>query len=137
MRIRIFHFSFRWLRHVRKNRELENEIMKDVPGWVTGTWYGEPVYFTLGEKWWDPTELVSLFDVFLDSQFCVFRNSLSTPRIMLLKLNICGVIIQSTRDRSSTTIGCPLGLRNTSGDVKCRVNPLGVCLSLSLFQSVE
>ena len=25
-----------------------------MPGWKTGTWYGEPVYFTLGEKWWDP-----------------------------------------------------------------------------------
>lgn len=28
--------------------------MKNVPGWKTGTWYGEPVYFTLGDKWWDP-----------------------------------------------------------------------------------
>ncbi|KAJ1374698.1 hypothetical protein KIN20_037448 [Parelaphostrongylus tenuis] len=28
--------------------------MKGVPGWKTGTWYGEPVYFTLGDKWWDP-----------------------------------------------------------------------------------
>uniref|UniRef100_A0A0N4ZID4 NADH dehydrogenase [ubiquinone] 1 alpha subcomplex subunit 13 n=1 Tax=Parastrongyloides trichosuri TaxID=131310 RepID=A0A0N4ZID4_PARTI len=44
-----------WLRVLRKNRDLENEIMKDVPGWKTGTWYGEPVYFTLGEKWWDPS----------------------------------------------------------------------------------
>lgn len=46
-----------WLKHVRKNRDLENEIMKDVPGWVVGTWYGEPVYFTLGDKWFDPTQL--------------------------------------------------------------------------------
>ncbi|EYB85880.1 hypothetical protein Y032_0289g1508 [Ancylostoma ceylanicum] len=21
-----------------------------------GTWYGEPVYFTLGDKWWDPMQ---------------------------------------------------------------------------------
>lgn len=28
--------------------------MKDVPGWKTGTWYGEPIYFTLGDKWWEP-----------------------------------------------------------------------------------
>lgn len=49
--------------------------MKDVPGWKTGTWYyffgnisyiflsfryGEPVYFTLGDKWWDPT-LIEFF----------------------------------------------------------------------------
>lgn len=33
--------------------------MKDVPGWKTGTWYGEPVYFTLGDKWWDPVFHVS------------------------------------------------------------------------------
>ncbi|CAJ0578349.1 unnamed protein product, partial [Mesorhabditis spiculigera] len=41
-----------WLKILKKNRELEAEIMKDV-----GTWYGEPVYFTLGEKWWDPTHV--------------------------------------------------------------------------------
>lgn len=46
----------RILRVKRQNRDLEDEVMKDVPGWVTGTWYGEPVY--LGsphseEFWWD------------------------------------------------------------------------------------
>ncbi|VDD85803.1 unnamed protein product [Enterobius vermicularis] len=44
----------RWLKFLKKNRDIENEVMKDVPGWKTGTWYGEPVYFTLGDKWWDP-----------------------------------------------------------------------------------
>jgi len=44
-----------WLKLLKKNRDLENEVMKDVPGWKTGTWYGEPVYFTLGDKWWDPS----------------------------------------------------------------------------------
>ena len=34
----------RFLRQLRKNRDEENELMKDVPGWVTGTWYGEPLY---------------------------------------------------------------------------------------------
>ncbi|CAD6184331.1 unnamed protein product [Caenorhabditis auriculariae] len=43
-----------WLKLIAKNRDLEEEVMKDVPGWKTGTWYGEPVYFTLGDKWWDP-----------------------------------------------------------------------------------
>ena len=32
------------------------QIMADVPGWKVGTWYGEPVYLTLGNKWWDPLE---------------------------------------------------------------------------------
>ena len=26
------------------NREEENELMKDVPGWVTGTYYGKKLY---------------------------------------------------------------------------------------------
>ena len=29
---------------MRRNRDEENELMKDVPGWVTGTWFGEPIY---------------------------------------------------------------------------------------------
>jgi len=43
-----------WLRWIRHTRDNETEVMKDHPGWQTGTWYGEPIYFTLGEKWWDP-----------------------------------------------------------------------------------
>ncbi|GMR54366.1 hypothetical protein PMAYCL1PPCAC_24561, partial [Pristionchus mayeri] len=45
-----------WLRLLKKNRELEEKVMADVLGWKTGTWYGEPVYLTLGQKWWDPIE---------------------------------------------------------------------------------
>ena len=29
---------------MRRNREEENQLMKDVPGWVTGTWFGESVF---------------------------------------------------------------------------------------------
>jgi len=43
-----------WLRVLKKNRDLENQVMANVKGWQTGTWYGEPVFFTLGDKWWDP-----------------------------------------------------------------------------------
>jgi len=32
-----------FLTQLRKNRDDENEIMKDVPGWKTGTWMGEPL----------------------------------------------------------------------------------------------
>lgn len=52
-----------WLKFLKRNRDLENEIMKDVPGWKTGTWYGEPVYFTLGDKWWDPGQ----YEVYIHS----------------------------------------------------------------------
>lgn len=42
---------------MKRNRDYENELMKDVPGWKTGTWYGEPLYFTIDyvDRWWDPT----------------------------------------------------------------------------------
>lgn len=32
----------RLLRQLRKNRDDEEELMKNVPGWVTGTLFGEP-----------------------------------------------------------------------------------------------
>lgn len=42
---------------MRRNRDEENELMKDVPGWVTGTWFGEPLYKTNPnfDKWIQPT----------------------------------------------------------------------------------
>ena len=29
---------------LRKNRDAEEVLMKDVEGWETGTWFGHPVY---------------------------------------------------------------------------------------------
>jgi len=53
-----FHFAERdrmWLSFLRRNREEERELMKDVPGWRVGTYYGEPIFFTLPpDSWWDP-----------------------------------------------------------------------------------
>ncbi|VDN01133.1 unnamed protein product [Thelazia callipaeda] len=47
----------RWLKLLKKNRE--NEIkLAEISGdkaWRVGTWYGEPVYFTLQDRWWDPS----------------------------------------------------------------------------------
>jgi NADH dehydrogenase (ubiquinone) 1 alpha subcomplex subunit 13 len=42
---------------MRRNREEENELMKDVPGWKTGTWFGEPIYKTdvNFDNWIQPT----------------------------------------------------------------------------------
>ena len=34
----------RLLKYTYKNREEENELMKDVPGWVTGTYYGQKLW---------------------------------------------------------------------------------------------
>merc|ERR1712025_1161780 len=36
-----------FLMQLRKNRDEENELMKDVPGWKTGTLWGEPVFHNL------------------------------------------------------------------------------------------
>ncbi|VVC98484.1 NADH dehydrogenase [ubiquinone] 1 alpha subcomplex subunit 13 [Leptidea sinapis] len=33
-----------YLKQLRRNRDAEAELMRDVPGWVVGTWYGERVY---------------------------------------------------------------------------------------------
>jgi NADH dehydrogenase (ubiquinone) 1 alpha subcomplex subunit 13 len=42
---------------MRRNRDDENELMKDVPGWVTGTWFGKPIYKTNPNQdtWIEPT----------------------------------------------------------------------------------
>lgn len=37
-----------FLKQLVKNREDEKKIMKDVPGWVPGTFYGEPVFHQKG-----------------------------------------------------------------------------------------
>lgn len=36
------------LNDLKKLRDQEAELMKDVPGWEVGTWFGDPVYKTLG-----------------------------------------------------------------------------------------
>ncbi len=42
---------------LRRNREEENQLMKDVAGWKTGTWFGEAIYKTNPsmDKWTTPT----------------------------------------------------------------------------------
>ncbi|KAK2163434.1 hypothetical protein LSH36_79g02039 [Paralvinella palmiformis] len=47
-----------FLKQLRKNRDEENELMKSVPGWETGTLWGEPVYHNLVDRfpWVNPEE---------------------------------------------------------------------------------
>ncbi|XP_063972817.1 NADH dehydrogenase [ubiquinone] 1 alpha subcomplex subunit 13 isoform X2 [Diachasmimorpha longicaudata] len=42
-----------FLKQMRANREEERELMKDYPGWVVGTYFGEPIF-----EGGDPTELI-------------------------------------------------------------------------------
>jgi len=41
------------LLRVHENREVEANLMKDVPGWVVGTWFGEPIFKTIPEDEWE------------------------------------------------------------------------------------
>lgn len=36
-----------FLKQLTRNRDEEEKLMADVPGWKVGTWYGEPVFKTL------------------------------------------------------------------------------------------
>ncbi|KAF5302468.1 hypothetical protein FQR65_LT08558 [Abscondita terminalis] len=36
-----------YMRQLRRNRDAERELMKNVEGWKVGTYYGEPIYRTL------------------------------------------------------------------------------------------
>ncbi|KAK2173102.1 hypothetical protein NP493_904g00106 [Ridgeia piscesae] len=42
-----------FLKQLRKNRDEENMLMKDVPGWETGTLYGEPCYHNQAKRFPD------------------------------------------------------------------------------------
>jgi len=41
-----------YLKRCRRLREEEEELMKGVPGWVVGTYWGEPIYHTRPENEW-------------------------------------------------------------------------------------
>jgi hypothetical protein len=74
---------FSYLRFWRKNREEEDKVMKDVPGWQTGTWYGEPVYFTTSAGWFDPIDKeVCCLMVHAHSYFYFSISSTATATII-------------------------------------------------------
>merc|ERR1712226_28525 len=39
-----------FLKQLRKNRDAEEKLMKDVEGWEVGTFYGHKVYKTIGDQ---------------------------------------------------------------------------------------
>lgn len=58
---RIFHYSFLnereriFLKRLRQNRDEENELMKGVAGWETGTLWGEPVFHNVRGRFIRPS----------------------------------------------------------------------------------
>jgi len=51
----------RYLTQIRKNRDEENRLMKDVPGWITGTYYGSPVFKSRDPEEWHDMSSTELF----------------------------------------------------------------------------
>jgi len=45
MKFVIVFFFRRVLKQMRRNRDEETELMKNVKNWETGTYYGEPIFF--------------------------------------------------------------------------------------------
>lgn len=58
------------LKHIRRCRDEESEVMKNVPGWKTGTLWGEPVYHNVRGRFITPNldeQLLHLDPYFVDS----------------------------------------------------------------------
>jgi NADH dehydrogenase (ubiquinone) 1 alpha subcomplex subunit 13 len=44
-----------YLKQLRRNRDEEASLMKDVEGWTVGHWFSEPIFKTIGsDEWRDP-----------------------------------------------------------------------------------
>ncbi|XP_044756603.1 NADH dehydrogenase [ubiquinone] 1 alpha subcomplex subunit 13 [Coccinella septempunctata] len=44
-----------YLKQLRRNRDAERELMKDVEGWKVGTYYGEPIYESKPDAFVEPS----------------------------------------------------------------------------------
>ncbi|CAG5122419.1 unnamed protein product [Candidula unifasciata] len=55
------------LKHLRRCRDEENEVMKNVPGWKTGTLWGEPVYYNVRDRFIKPSHTEQI--VHLDPKY--------------------------------------------------------------------
>jgi NADH dehydrogenase (ubiquinone) 1 alpha subcomplex subunit 13 len=63
-----------YLKRCRQLRDEEEELMKNVPGWVVGTYWGEPVYHTRpANEWHDITDR-EFFAHTPDFKYAFFRN---------------------------------------------------------------
>lgn len=50
-----------YLKQLHSNREEEEKLMKNVPGWKTGTLFGEPFYKTVPADRLDPPKLFAFY----------------------------------------------------------------------------
>ena len=49
MTIWMFPIPREFLKQLRRNRDCERDLMADVEGWEVGTYFGQPLYKTLGD----------------------------------------------------------------------------------------
>ncbi|XP_060524316.1 NADH dehydrogenase [ubiquinone] 1 alpha subcomplex subunit 13 [Cylas formicarius] len=65
-----------FLKQLRRNRDEEADLMKNVEGWKTGTWYGEPIYQTL-----EPDTLIEpmAYEFFVHGNFKDFSKRALLP----------------------------------------------------------
>lgn len=56
-----------YLKQLRRNRDEERELMKNVEGWKVGTWYGEPIYKT--GKPDDPLFQPTLYEYYIHAPY--------------------------------------------------------------------
>jgi len=63
-----------YLKRCRQVRDEEEKLMKDVPGWVTGTYWGEPIYFTRPKNEWHDINDREFLAHSPEYQYKFFRN---------------------------------------------------------------
>ncbi|NP_001165799.1 NADH dehydrogenase [ubiquinone] 1 alpha subcomplex subunit 13 [Nasonia vitripennis] len=66
-----------FLKQLRINRDEERELMKNVPEWDVGTYFREPIYITMPDKFHSPDyfEFMAHAD-YIDTCYRVFRRHL-------------------------------------------------------------
>lgn len=61
-----------YLKQLRKNREEERDLMKNVEGWKVGTWYGEPIFHATKED--DPLFKPMYSEYYVHAPFSDFKK---------------------------------------------------------------
>lgn len=66
------------LRHMRHLRDEEADVMKNVPGWEVGTFYGVPVFNTLRSEFFEPRSI----DAYVFTDPADYLHRLHRPAII-------------------------------------------------------
>lgn len=64
-----------YMKQLRKNRDEEAKLMANVPGWVVGTWFGEPIYKTVPKNTWIDPDMLEFY-VHSDPEHYKYRAEL-------------------------------------------------------------